>query len=158
VPQIEVTFDVNADGIMNVSAQEKSTGNVKRITIKNENGRLSQGEIDRMVSDAERFKAQEEELKKKIEAKNALERYCFGVRNSINQEQVAAALRPGDKNMIQMLIHDTLAWIDDNEEAEVSVFEAKREELERMIMPRMRAALREAAGGTGGAPPPPSGR
>ncbi|KAH0792913.1 cytoplasmic heat shock protein 70 [Histomonas meleagridis] len=85
VPQIEVTFDVDADGIMNVSAQDKSTGNVKKITIKNEKGRLSQADIDKMVADAEKYKAQDEEVRKKVEAKNALE----DVRNSSNQEQFA---------------------------------------------------------------------
>jgi L1 cell adhesion molecule like protein len=173
VPQIEVTFDVNADGIMNVSAQDKSTGNVKKITIKNEKGRLSQADIDRMVSDAEKFKAQDEELKKKVEARNALEGYCFGVRNSINQEQFAAALKPGDKDKIQKEINDTLAWIDNNKEADVSVFESKQKELESKLMPIMQAAYQGAAGGAppggidpnmftgggggGGTPPPPSG-
>jgi L1 cell adhesion molecule like protein len=153
VPQIEVTFDVNADGIMNVSAQDKSTGNVKKITIKNEKGRLSQADIDRMVADAEKFKGQDEELKKKVEAKNELEGYCFGVRNSINQEQFAAALKPEDKEKIQKEINDTLAWIEDNKEAEVSVFEAKQKELEGKLMPLMQAAYQASAGGGGGAGP-----
>jgi L1 cell adhesion molecule like protein len=151
VPQIEVTFDVNADGIMNVSAQDKSTGNVKKITIKNEKGRLSQADIDRMVSDAEKFKAQDEELKKKVDAKNALEGYCFGVRNSINEEKFSAALKPGDKDTIMKEINDVLAWIDENKEAEVSVFEAKQKELEGKLMPIMQAAYQSAAGGAGGA-------
>jgi L1 cell adhesion molecule like protein len=150
VPQIEVTFDVNADGIMNVSAQDKSTGNVKKITIKNEKGRLSQADIDRMVSDAEKFKAADEEVRKKIEAKNALESYCFGVRNSINEEKFAAALKPGDKDLIMKEINDTLAWIEGNKEAEVSTFEAKQKELEGKLMPIMQAAYQGAAGGAGG--------
>ena len=74
VPQIEVTFDVNADGIMGVSACDKSTGNVKKITINNKKGRLSQADIDKMVSDAEKYKTQDEEVRKKVEAKNALSR------------------------------------------------------------------------------------
>jgi L1 cell adhesion molecule like protein len=152
VPQIEVTFDVNADGIMNVSAQDKSTGNVKKITIKNEKGRLSQADIDRMVADAEKFKSQDEELKKKVEAKNALEGYCFGVRNSINQEQFAAALKPEDKEKIQKEINDTLAWIEANKEAEVAVFEAKQKELEAKLMPLLQAAYQGAAGGGAGGP------
>jgi L1 cell adhesion molecule like protein len=119
VRQIEVTFDVNADGIMNVSAQDKSTGNMKKITIKNEKGRLSQADIDRMVADAEKFTVQDEELRKKVEAKNALEGYCFGVRNSINEEKLAGALTPDDKEAIMKEINDTLAWIEDNKEAEV---------------------------------------
>jgi L1 cell adhesion molecule like protein len=138
---------------MNVSAQDKSTGNVKKITIKNEKGRLSQADIDRMVSDAEKFKAQDEELKKKIEAKNALEGYCFGVRNSINQEQLAAALKPEDKETIQKEINATLAWIEENKEAEVPVFEAKQKELEGKLMPILTAAYQASGGGGGGVPP-----
>jgi L1 cell adhesion molecule like protein len=134
---------------MNVSAQDKSTGNVKKITIKNEKGRLSQADIDRMVSDAEKFKAQDEELKKKVDAKNALEGYCFGVRNSINEEKFSAALKPGDKDTIMKEINDVLAWIDENKEAEVSVFEAKQKELEGKLMPIMQAAYQSAAGGAG---------
>jgi L1 cell adhesion molecule like protein len=153
VPQIEVTFDINADGIMNVSAQDKSTGNVKKITIKNEKGRLSQADIARMVADAEKFKSQDEELKKKIEAKNALEGYCFGVRNSINQEQFSAALKPEDKEKIQNEINDMLAWIEDHKEADVAVFDAKQKELEGKLMPIMQAAHQTSASpgaGSGG--------
>lgn len=155
VPQIEVTFEVNADGIMNVSAQDKSTGNVKKITIKNEKGRLSQADIDRMVSDAEKFQAEDEEIRKKVEAKNALEGYCFGVRNSLTQEQFAQALSQEDKDLINKEISDVLTWIDDNREAEVSTFEGKQKELEGKLMPIMQKAHQGAAGagaGVGGMP------
>jgi L1 cell adhesion molecule like protein len=150
VPQIEVTFDVNTNGIMNVSAQDKSTGNVKKITIKNEKGRLSEHDIDRMVADAEKFKEADEAIRKKIEAKNALEGYCFGVRNSLNQEQFTNALKPGDKDLINKEINDCLAWIENNRDAEVSVFEAKQKELEGKLMPLMQAAYQGAAGGPSG--------
>jgi L1 cell adhesion molecule like protein len=86
VPQIEIMFDFSANGIMNVSVQDKSMRNVKKITIKNEKGQLSQQDIDRMVTNAEKFKDADEAVQKKIKAKNALEDYCFGVRNSLNQE------------------------------------------------------------------------
>ena len=153
VPQIEVTFDVNADGIMNVSAQDKSTGNVKKITIKNEKGRLSQADIDKMVADAEKFKAQDEEVRKKVEAKNALEGYCFGVRNSLSNEQFANAVPQADKDTINKEINDTLAWIDAHQDAEVSEFEAKQKELESKLMPIMQKAYQGAApGGAGGMP------
>lgn len=155
VPQIEVTFDVNADGIMNVSAQDKSTGNVKKITIKNDKGRLSQADIDRMVADAEKFKAQDEEIKKKVEAKNALEGYCFGVRNSINGE-LAGKIDAGDKDEINKVVNDTLAWIESNNDASVSDFEAKQKEVEGKLMPIMQRAYQSAAGaggaGAGGMP------
>mgnify|MGYP000772144179 FL=1 len=152
VPQIEVTFDVNADGIMNVSACDKSTGNVKKITIKNEKGRLSQADIDKMVSDAEKYKAQDEEVRKKVEAKNALEGYCFGVRNSLSQEQFANALSQSDKDTINKEINDTLAWLDSNQDADVSTIESKQKELEGKLMPLMQSAYQHAAGGAGGMP------
>ena len=153
VPQIEVTFDVNADGIMNVSAQDKSTGNVKKITIKNEKGRLSQADIDKMVADAEKFKAQDEEVRKKVEAKNALEGYCFGVRNSLSNEQFANAIPQADKDTINKEINDTLAWIDAHQDADVSEFEAKQKELEGKLMPIMQNAYQHAAPGAQGGMP-----
>ncbi|KAH0805413.1 cytoplasmic heat shock protein 70 [Histomonas meleagridis] len=153
VPQIEVTFDVNADGIMNVSAQDKSTGNVKKITIKNEKGRLSQADIDKMVADAEKYKAQDEEVRKKVEAKNALEGYCFGVRNSLNQEQFANALSQSDKDTINREINDTLAWMESNQDADVATIEAKQKELEGKLMPIMQSAYQHAAGGAQGGMP-----
>ncbi|KAK8847275.1 Hsp70 chaperone [Tritrichomonas musculus] len=147
VPQIEVTFDVNAEGIMNVTAEEKSTKNVKKITIKNERGRLSQDEIDRMVSDAEKFKEQDEKVRKRVEAKNALEGYCFGVRNSLSNEQFASAVSQEDKDKINKEIDDALAWIDINQDAEISDFEAKQKELEGKLMPLMQRAYQNSSPG-----------
>jgi L1 cell adhesion molecule like protein len=158
VPQIEVTFDVNADGIMNVSAQDKSTGNVKKITIKNEKGRLTQADIDRMVNEAERFKAQDEGVRKKVEAKNALEGYAFGVRNSLNEPQLASAVSQADKDAILAEVNATLSWLDENRECETEVYEAKQKELEGKVMPRMQAAYQAAAGAAGGAGAAPGGR
>ncbi|KAK8847158.1 Heat shock 70 kDa protein 1B [Tritrichomonas musculus] len=129
VPQIEVTFDANAEGIMNVTAEEKSTKNVKKITIKNERGRLSQDEIDRMV----------------VEVKNALEGYCFGVRNSLSNEQFASAVSQEDKDKINKEIDDALAWIDINQDAEISDFEANQKELEGKLMPLMQRAYQNSS-------------
>ena len=147
VPQIEVSFDINADGIMNVSAQDKSTGNVKKIQIKNEKGRLSQAEIDRMVSDAEKFKAQDEAARKKIEAKNGLEGYLFGVRNSLNNEQLAHSMNEGDKKKINDTISDALAWIDSHQDEEADVYENKQKEVESILMPLMQAAYQSSQNG-----------
>jgi L1 cell adhesion molecule like protein len=154
VPQIEVTFDMNADGIMNVSAQDKSTGNVQKITIKNEKGRLAQGDIDRMVREAERFKAQDEEVRKRVEAKNGLEGYAFGVRNSLNEPQLASAVKQGDKEAILGEVNATLSWLEKNGECEAEVYEGKRKELEGKVMPLMQAAYQSAAGSQGGGPAP----
>jgi L1 cell adhesion molecule like protein len=137
---------------MNVSAQDKSTGNVKKITIKNEKGRLSQQEIDKMIADAEKFKDQDEAVKKKIEAKNGLEGYCFGVRNSLNNEQFANAINQSDKEKVNKEINDCLAWIEGNQDASVEQFENKQKELEGKIMPIMQRGYQGAAGGAGGMP------
>ena len=145
VPQIEVTFDVNADGIMNVSALEKSTGNVKKITIKNENGRLSQEEINKMINNAEKFKEQDEKIRKSVEAKNSLEGYCFGVRNSLANEQFASTISQEDKDMVNKEINDTLSWIDNHQDAEQSEYETKQKELEGKLMPIMQKAYQNAS-------------
>jgi L1 cell adhesion molecule like protein len=113
---------------------------------------LSQADIDKMVADAEKFKAQDDEVRQKVEAKNSLEGYCFGVRNSLSQEQFAAALKESDKELINREINEVLGWIDCHKEAEVSEFEAKQKELESKIMPIMQAAHQAAGGGAGGMP------
>jgi L1 cell adhesion molecule like protein len=149
VPQIEVTFDMNADGIMNVSAQDKSTGNVKKITIKNEKGRLSQADIDRMVADAERFRTQDEAEKKRVDARNGIEGYCYGVRNSLNEPQLAQAISAGDKEKISKIVNDALAWVDEHKDEDAAVYERKQKGLEGELMPLMQAAYQAAAGGAG---------
>merc|ERR1719487_3212620 len=85
VPQIEVTFDIDANGILNVGAQDKSTGKSNQITITNEKGRLSQADIDRMVQEAEKYRAEDEQNRGKVEAKNGLENYCFTMRNTLTE-------------------------------------------------------------------------
>jgi L1 cell adhesion molecule like protein len=139
-PQIEVTFDMNADGIMSVSAQEKSTGKEEKITIKNESGRLSQGDIDRMVADSERFKSEDEEVRRQVEARNSLEGYCFGVRNSLNEGQFGNGLKGSDRDIITREINETLGWIDNHRDATVGEFEAKHKDLQSKLMPIMQAA------------------
>merc|ERR1712167_51593 len=88
VPQINVCFDIDANGILNVSAEDKTTGNKNKITITNDQGRLSKDEIERMVQEAEKYKAEDEEHKKKVEAKNSLENYAYNMRNTLNDDKV----------------------------------------------------------------------
>jgi len=85
-PQIEVSFDINADGILNVTAVDKASGRNERIQIKNDSDRLSSEEIEKMVQDAEKYKDEDEKTRKKVEARNGLENYCFQVRNTLNDE------------------------------------------------------------------------
>ena len=95
VPQISVCFDIDANGILNVSAEDKSTGKSNKITITNDKGRLSKEDIERMVEEAEKYKAEDEEHKKKVDAKNNLENYAYNLRNTMNDEQARAARHPG---------------------------------------------------------------
>merc|ERR1719450_1759773 len=129
VPQIEVTFDIDANGILNVSAQDKSTGKSNQITITNEKGRLSQSEIDRMVSEAEKYKAEDEANKSKVEAKNGLENYCFTMRNTLSEEKLQDKFEAGDKEKVEKAVQETLDWLDKNQLAEKDEFEAKQKEL-----------------------------
>jgi len=87
-PQIEVTFDIDANGILNVSAADKATGKAEKITITNDKGRLSKEEIEKMVADADKFRAQDDAIRKKVEAKNQLENYCFQMKNTLNEEKL----------------------------------------------------------------------
>merc|ERR1719169_410321 len=151
VPQIEVTFDIDANGILNVSAQDKSTGKSNQITITNEKGRLSQSEIDRMVNEAEKYRAEDEATKTKVEAKNGLENYCFTMRNTLQEEKLKDKFEPGDKDKIEAAVKDALDWLDKNQLAEKDEFEAKQKEIEGVVNPIMMKVY-QAAGGSGGMP------
>merc|ERR1712018_898608 len=149
--QIEVTFDIDANGILNVSAQDKSTGKSNQITITNEKGRLSQAEIDRMVQEAEKFRAEDESNRAKIEAKNGLENYCFTMRNTLQEEKLKDKFEDGDKDKIEKAVQETLDWLDKNQLAEKDEFEGKQKELEGIVNPIMMKVY-QAAGGGGGMP------
>jgi len=156
VPQIEVTFDIDANGILNVSAQDKSTGKSNQITITNEKGRLSQSEIDRMVNEAEQYKAEDEANKAKIEAKNGLENYCFTMRNTLQEEKLKDKFEGDDKDKIEKAVQEALDWLDKNQLAEKDEFEAKQKELEGVVNPIMMKVYQAAGGapdmGAGGMP------
>jgi len=151
VPQIEVTFDIDANGILNVSAQDKSTGKQNQITITNEKGRLSQSDIDRMVSEAEKYAAEDEANKQKIEAKNGLENYCYSMRNTLSEEKLKDKFEGDDKDNIEKALQETLDWLDRNQMAEKDEFDAKQKELEAVVNPIMMKVY-QAAGGAGGMP------
>ena len=112
VPQIEVTFDIDANGILNVSAMDKSSGKENKITITNDKGRLSKDEIERMVTDAEKYKKEDESQRDRIAAKNSLESYCFNMKTTINDEKLAGKIEADDKKKITEVIEEALKWID----------------------------------------------
>jgi L1 cell adhesion molecule like protein len=135
VPQINVCFDIDATGILNVSAEDKTAGVKNQITITNDKGRLSKEEIEKMVQDAEKYKAEDEQVKKKVEAKNSLENYAYNMRNTIKDEKLAQKLTQEDKQKIEKAIDETIEWIEGNQLAEVDEFEYKLKELEGICNP-----------------------
>jgi heat shock protein 1/8 len=149
VPQIEVTFDLDANGILNVSAEDKGTGKKSKITITNDAGRLSQADIEAMINDAEKYKAEDEAHAEKIKLKNDLEGYAYSMRNTIEEEKFKEKITPEDKEAIETAVKDTISWLDDNEHAASEEFTAKKKELEGVCNPIMTKLYADA----GGAPP-----
>ncbi|KAJ3205276.1 70-kilodalton heat shock protein [Entophlyctis luteolus] len=137
VPKIEVTFDIDANGILNVSAQDKSTGKQNKITITNDKGRLSKEDIERMVSEAEKFKAEDEAVADRIHAKNALESYAYSLRNTLQDENLAGKLSADDKTRLNKSIDETIKWLDVNQEAAKDEYEYHQKELEKVANPIM---------------------
>ena len=130
-PQIEVTFDVDANGILNVSAVEKGTGKQEKITITNDKGRLSKEEIEKMVVDAEKFKNEDEAQKEKVAAKNSLEAYIFNMKASLDQPEISNKMAEADLSAARSALDGALAWLDRNQLAEKEEFVEKQKELER---------------------------
>jgi len=151
VPQIEVTFDIDANGILNVSACDKSTGKQNKITITNDKGRLSKEEIERMVNDAEKFKDEDNKQKDRISAKNGLESYCFNMKTTIEDEKVADKISEDDKKKITEKCDEAIKWLDANQLAEVEEFQDKQKEVEGVCNPII-TKLYQSAGGAGGMP------
>jgi len=153
VPQIEVTFDIDANGILNVSAVDKSTGRENKITITNDKGRLSKDEIERMVSEAEKYKKEDETQRDRITAKNSLESYCFNMKTTMNDEKLATKLATDDKTKITETIDQTLKWLEANQLAEKEEFEHKLKEVEKICAPIMTKLYGGEGGAAGGGMP-----
>jgi len=134
-PQIDVCFDIDANGILNVSALEKSTGKENKITITNDKGRLSQEEIERMVQEAEKFKAEDDANKNRVEAKNGLENYCYTLKTSISSPEAEGKIPAAKMAKLDGAIDETLAWLDSNLTAEKEEFEEKQKSLEAIALP-----------------------
>ena len=133
IPQIEVTFDVDANGILNVSAVEKGSGKQEKITITNDKGRLSKEEIDRMVNDAEKYKNEDEAQKERISAKNGLESYIFNLKSTLDQDEVKNKLSQEYLSEAKARLDDALNWLDRNQLGEKEEYESKHTELESYL-------------------------
>merc|ERR1711872_168997 len=159
------TYDIDANGILNVSASDKSTGKSNQITMTNDKGRLSQEDIDRMVSEAEKYKEEDDKNKQKIEAKNGLENYCYSMKNTLQEEKLKDKFEAGDSEKITKAVEETLEWLEKNQLAEKDEFESKQKDLEAIVNPIMMKVYQAAGAGEGGMPdmggmggaPPPSG-
>ncbi|VDN99860.1 unnamed protein product [Rodentolepis nana] len=152
VPQIEVTFDIDANGILNVSAVDKSTGKENKITITNDKGRLSKEEIERMVNDAEKYKDEDEKQRLRVSAKNALESYAFTMKSTVEDDKVKEKIPVQDRNRILEACSEVVQWLDSHQTDEKETYEQKQKELENICNPIITKMYQEASGSTGERP------
>ncbi|XP_046908865.2 heat shock cognate 71 kDa protein [Dermatophagoides farinae] len=153
VPQIEVTFDIDANGILNVSAVDKSTGKQNKITITNDKGRLSKDDIERMVKEAESYKEEDDKQRDRIAAKNSLEGYAFQMKATLDEEAIKSKVSEEDRKKILDKVDEVLKWLDANALAEKDEFEHQRKELESVCNPIITKLYQQAGGaGAGGMP------
>ena len=147
VPQIDVTFDIDANGILNVSAEDKTTGNKNKITITNDKGRLSKDDIERMVKEAESYKSEDEINKQRIESKNSFENYAFSLRNALKEEKITEKLDLTDKDKLNKSIDEAVKWLEQNTSETKEAYDNKRKELEEIAMPIMSKLYQQSSGG-----------
>ncbi|KAL3959980.1 hypothetical protein ACCO45_005097 [Purpureocillium lilacinum] len=152
VPQIEVTFDLDANGIMNVSAVEKGTGKSNKIVITNDKGRLSKEEIERMLADAEKYKDEDEAEGRRVAAKNGLESYAYSLRNTLSDPKVDEKIEAADKETLKTEIDKIVAWLDDSQQATREEYEEHQKELEAIANPIMMKFYGSEGGAPGGMP------
>ena len=156
VPQIEVSFDVDANGIMNINAVEKSSGKSNNIAITNDKGRLSKEQIEEMIKKAEQFKEEDEKLRENIEAKNGLENYLYNLKNSVLREPDNADEKSPAfdevKEAVEPLVTEALAWLEENDKDTTESYKNKQKELEEKINPYMMKLYGNKGGMPGGMP------
>ena len=158
VPQIEVTFEIDVNGILRVSAEDKGTGNKEKITITNDQNRLSPEDIEKMVNDAEKFADDDKKVKEKVEARNELESYAYSLKNQIgDKEKLGGKLSEDEKETISKAVEEKISWLDKNQDADVDDFKKQKKELEDVVQPIV-SKLYQGQGGQGGqeggSPPP----
>jgi len=157
VPQIEVTFDIDANGILNVTAADKSTGRQNKITITNDKGRLTKDDIDRMVKEAEQYKNDDDKQRDRIQAKNGLESYAFNMKSTVEDEKLKDKISESDRKVILDKCQDIIKWLDSNQLAEKEEFEHKLKEAEGACNPIITKLYQSAGGAPGGFPGAPGG-
>ncbi|EDW42092.1 heat shock 70 kDa protein cognate 4 [Drosophila sechellia] len=157
VPQIEVTFDIDANGILNVTALERSTNKENKITITNDKGRLSKEDIERMVNEAEKYRNEDEKQKETIAAKNGLESYCFNMKATLDEDNLKTKISDSDRTTILDKCNETIKWLDANQLADKEEYEHRQKELEGVCNPIITKLYQAAGGAPGGMPGGPGG-
>jgi L1 cell adhesion molecule like protein len=154
VPQIQVTLDIDANGILNVTAEDKGTKNKQKITITNDKGRLSKDQIEKMLKEAEEFKKQDEEVKEKIEAKNELENFAYNLKSTVSNDKVK--MDEDDKKQIMDSVEEALKWLEDNQNAEKDEFKDQLDKLQKLSNPIIQKMYQNQMPDSAAAPPPSS--
>merc|ERR1712048_1167545 len=150
VPQIEVTFEIDVNGILRVSAEDKGSNNKESITIKNDANRLSPEDIERMIKEAEERKEEDEAAKARVDAKNELEGLAYSMKNQVNdKEKLGGKLSEEDKEAITTACDDAISWLDSNQDADAEALQEKKKELEEVIHPITSKAAGGEEGGQG---------
>jgi L1 cell adhesion molecule like protein len=152
VPQIEISFDLTADGILEVTAEDKKTGLKNNVTISNDSGRLSKDEIEQMVNDAELYAEEDNKQEERIKAKNEFETYIYSLKNTVDDEKLKDKVSEDDKKVIIDETKKAQDWLDDNYSAGVDEFNEKKDELQKVCMPLMGKIYKDT-GDVGASPP-----
>merc|ERR1719236_65614 len=151
VPQIEVTFEIDANGILVVSAEDKGTGSKEKITITNDQNRLTPEDIEKMINNAEKFADEDAKLKGKVEARNELESYAYSLKNQLSdKEKLGGKLSDDEQSKIEEIINEKIKWLEDNTDASAEDLKAQKKEMEDIVQP----IIAKLYQGQGGAPPP----
>ncbi|VDO92826.1 unnamed protein product [Soboliphyme baturini] len=151
VPQIEVTFEIDVNGILHVTAEDKGTGNKNDITITSDHNRLKQEDIERMINDAEKFAEEDKKVKEQAEARNELESFVYSLKNQVgDKEKLGAKLSAKDKETIESAIEEKIKWLDENKSASTEEMKNQKKELEEIVQPIIGKLYQ---GQPGGAPP-----
>jgi len=136
VPQIEVTFEIDANGILQVSAEDKGTGNKEKITITNDQNRLTPDDIERMIKDSERFAEDDKKIKDRVEARNELESYAYSLKNQLgDKEKLGGKLADDEKTKIEEAVDSSIKWLESNQDADSSEYKKQKKELEDIVQP-----------------------
>lgn len=154
IPQIEVTFEIDANGILQVSAEDKGTGNREKIVITNDQNRLTPDDIERMIKDAEKFADDDKKLKERVEARNELESYAYSLKNQLaDKEKLGSKVSDTDKTKMEEAIEEKIKWLEDNPDTDPEEYKKQKKELTDIVQPIIAKLYQGAGGGV----PPPSG-